>query len=226
MPAISVAVVVPTLNEEEAIQRYLPRLVGQADEVLVSDGGSSDSTTALAEQLGARVITGARGRGAQMNLGAQAARSQILLFLHADTRLPEGALESVKTAVQSGKIGGGFLADFDDPRPLMRLGSALVNLRTRWSRIPLGDQAQFATRQAFTELGGFRDWPILEDLEFMRRLKDHGPITVIRQPVVTSARRYVQNGVFRTIANNWSIWALFFLGVSPEKLERRYREIR
>ena len=122
--------------------------------------------------------------------------------------------------------GGGFLAVFDDRRPLLRLGSNLVNLRTRLTHLPLGDQAQFATQRAFQELGGFRDWPILEDLDFMRRLKDHGPTAVIHRPVITSARRYVQNGIFKTIANNWWIWFLYSLGAAPDKLERRYRDIR
>jgi len=226
LPAISIAVVVPTLNEEENLRRYLPDVIRQADEIVIADGGSNDATTAVAKQLGAQVITGARGRGSQMNSGAAAARSSVLLFLHADTRLPEGGLEMVKREVQSGRIGGGFLADFDSQRPLMRLGSRLVNLRTRCSRLPLGDQAQFVTRQAFEELGGFRDWPILEDLDFMRRLKRRGPTAVIRRPVITSARRYVQDGVFKTIANNWRIWFLYLLGVAPERLGHRYRNVR
>lgn len=226
MPAISIAVVVPTLNEEESLRSHLPDVVRQADEIVIADGGSTDATTTVAQQLGARVITGARGRGSQMNLGASATRSSVLLFLHADTRLPEGGLEMVRGEVQSGRIGGGFLAEFDSRRSLMRLGSKLVNLRTRCSRLPLGDQAQFATRQAFEELGGFRDWPILEDLDFMRRLKRRGPTAVIHRPVITSARRYLEGGVFRTIANNWKIWFLFLLGVAPERLGRRYRDVR
>jgi len=226
LPAISVAIVIPTLNEEENLLRCLPDVARQADEIVISDGGSTDATTAVAKQFGARVVTGARGRGSQMNLGAKAARSDVLLFLHADTRLPEGALQMVKREVQNGRIGGGFLADFDSQRPLMRLGSKLVNLRTLCSGFPLGDQAQFATQQAFRELGGFRDWPILEDLDFMRRLKRRGPTAVIREPVITSARRYVQNGILTTIANNWWIWFLYFMGVPPAKLARRYRDVR
>jgi rSAM/selenodomain-associated transferase 2 len=226
LPAISVAVVIPTLNEEENLRRCLPGLARQADEIVISDGGSTDATTAVAEQFGAQVVTGARGRGPQMNLGAKAACSPVLLFLHADTRLPEGGIQMVVKEVQSGRIGGGFLAVFDNRRPMMRLGSMLVNLRTRSSRLPLGDQAQFATQQAFRDLGGFRDWPILEDLDFMRRLKRRGPTAVIRRPVTTSARRYLQNGIFPTIANNWWIWFLYFVGVPPAKLARRYRDVR
>jgi len=226
LPAISVAVVIPTLNEEENLRRCLPEVARQADEIVISDGGSKDATTSVAEQFGARVVTGARGRGPQMNLGARAARSPVLLFLHADTRLPEGGLERVKREVQNGRIGGGFLAAFDNRRPLMRLGSLLVNLRTRCSRLPLGDQAQFATRQAFRELGGFRDWPILEDLDFARRLKKSGRVALLGPPVRASVRRYQSRGVTRTVVTNWVIWLLYFLGVSPKRLGRLYRKVR
>lgn len=226
MPAISVAVVIPTLNEEVNLRTTLPTLSGRCDEVVVSDGGSTDATADVAAEAGVGWISGERGRGPQLNHGAEATRSSVLLFLHADTRLPENAFDDVRQAVDAGKVGGGFLADFDDRRPLMRLGSTLVNLRTRITRLPLGDQAQFVTREAFDELGGFRDWPILEDLDFVRRLKRLGPIAVLRSPVVTSARRYARNGVLRTIANNWSIWTLYLLGVSPDRLAQRYRDVR
>jgi rSAM/selenodomain-associated transferase 2 len=226
LTTISVAVVVPTLNEQEALRQNLPDLAQDADEIIVSDGGSTDSTLITAEQFGAKVVTGAHGRGPQLNRGALAVESEVILFLHADTRLPERGIERVRQAVIRGKDGGGFLAVFDDRRPLLRLGSTLVNVRTRLSRLPLGDQAQFVTRQAFQDLGGFRDWPILEDLDFMRRLKKYGSTTVIRQPVTTSARRYVQNGIFKTIATNWWIWVLYLLGVAPDKLARLYREVR
>ena len=161
-----------------------------------------------------------------MNRGADASTCEVLLFLHADTRLPRGGIDRVRLAIAKGHLGGGFLAVFDDDRPLLRLGSHLINLRTRLSGIPLGDQAQFATRHAYSNLEGFRHWPILEDLDFMRRLRRSGSTVVIESPVTTSARRYVQNGVFRTIANNWWIWLLFSIGVSPETLQRRYRQVR
>jgi len=115
---------------------------------------------------------------------------------------------------------------FDDDGFWMRLGSRLVNLRTRLTRVPLGDQAQFVTRDAFAALGGFRDWPILEDLDFMRRLKRHarasGGIALLDPPVVTAARRYLTGGIARTIARNWLIWALYLLGVPPRRLARLY----
>ena len=146
----------------------------------------------------------------------------MLLFLHADTRLPDGARALIERAVASGAAGGGFEVRFDDPRWIFALGSRIVNLRTRLLRAPLGDQAQFVTREAFRALGGFREWPILEDLDLMRRMKKHGRIAVVRAPVTTAARRFVEGGIARTIAINWSIWALYLAGVPPARLARLY----
>jgi rSAM/selenodomain-associated transferase 2 len=226
LSAKTVAVVIPTLDEETPLRRCLAAVPGTVNEVVVADGGSRDATVQVASELGARVVTGRQGRGPQMNQGAAAAQSEILLFLHADSVLPDGAIESIQGVVEDGRKGGGFLVRFDDPSPLFRLGSGLVNIRTRVTRIPLGDQAQFVTRSAFEQLGGFRDWPILEDLDFARRLKALGAIAIVGSPVLTSARRYRRNGILRTIANNWSIWCLFAVGVSPPNLAKRYRQVR
>ncbi len=226
MPNISVAVVVPTLNEADRLPSQLAALTEVADEVVVSDGGSDDGTVEVAREWKVRCLHARRGRGPQMNRGAAATRADVLLFLHADTRLPSGAVDAVRQAIGTGAVGGGFLVRFDLDTPLFRLGAKLVNLRTRWTRIPLGDQAQFVRRDAFADLGGFPDWPILEDLDLMRRLRRRGRIALVPRPVVTSARRYTHHGTFRTIANNWWIWLLFFLGVSPERLAARYRNVR
>lgn len=222
----TVAIVVPTLNEEPTLERHLPAALAQADEVVVSDGGSADATREVALGLGARVVEGPAGRGGQLNRGAAATRSDLLLFLHADTELPPGSVERVRRAVAGGAVGGGFHARFDDPGFWMRLGSRLVRLRTRLTRVPLGDQAQFATRAVFDALGGYRDWPILEDLDFARRLKAHGPVAVLEPPVVTAARRYLEGGVARTVVRNWLIWLLYLAGVSPHRLARLYRHVR
>lgn len=226
MPSPSVAVVIPTLDEEDSIRQHLSAVLVEADEVLVSDGGSTDETVGVATDIGARVILGARGRGPQMNLGARHTAASILLFLHADSQLPAGAIGAIRREIDNGKVGGGFTARFDEDRWLYRFGSAMVNFRTRLTSIPLGDQGQFVSRNAFDQLGGFRDWPILEDLEFMQRLKRRGPVAIITGPVITSARRYVQDGVLRTLANNWLIWLLYLAGVSPHRLAQRYRNVR
>jgi rSAM/selenodomain-associated transferase 2 len=222
----SVAILIPALDEEESLRRHLPAALAAADEVVVSDGGSRDASARLARELGARLVCGPASRGGQLNRAAAAATADVLLFLHADTVLPTGALDAVRAAVAAGAQGGGFLLRFDSERPLMRLGGRLVGLRTRLTRAPLGDQAQFVTREAFDELGGFREWPILEDLDLIRRLRRRGRIAILPLRVVTSARRYETGGVLRTVARNWWIWALYACGVSPHRLARLYRPIR
>ena len=198
----------------------------EGDEVVVADGGSHDDTRARAREAGARVVTSAPGRGVQLNQGARAASGEILLFLHADTVLPTGAGARIREVIREGAIGGGFRVRFDAEKRLLPLGARVVNLRTRITGCPLGDQAQFIRREVFETLGGFPDWPILEDLDLARRLKRTGPTTLIDAPVTTAARRFLEQGVVRTITTNWLIWALYFVGVSPERLARLYRHIR
>ncbi|HKH43075.1 MAG TPA: TIGR04283 family arsenosugar biosynthesis glycosyltransferase [Thermoanaerobaculia bacterium] len=220
------AIVIPTLNEEAALRRDLPAALAAADEVVVSDGGSTDGTIAVARELGARIVTGPPGRGGQLTRGAEATDAPLLLFLHADTRLPPDGVERIREAVAGGAVGGGFLLRFDTGGARLRLGERLINARTRLIRCPLGDQAHFVTREAFRALGGYRDWPILEDLDFALRLRRQGRTALIASPVTTAARRFVQQGVARTVATNWLIWLLFFCGVSPHRLARLYRQIR
>jgi glycosyltransferase involved in cell wall biosynthesis len=209
--AMRVAIVVPTLNEESTIARTLPAAqaalaalvarepLAAGSELVVADGGSGDRTVAVARALGARVVAGPPGRGGQLNRGAAATTAEILLFLHADTTLPEGALAAIHAvigdhrgggsgdgakAVAQPVAGGAFLVRFDQEGALLRLGAWLINQRTRATRLPLGDQAHFVTRTAFEQLGGYRDWPILEDLDFAWRLRRHGRIVILRQRTV------------------------------------------
>ncbi|TNF77648.1 MAG: glycosyltransferase [Acidobacteria bacterium] len=221
-----VAIVVPTLDEEEALRRLLPQILGVADELVVSDGGSRDGTVEVARELGVPVVSGSPGRGTQLNRGARETTAEALVFLHADTLLPPGAIEAVRGAVDAGRVGGGFMVRFDDPGPIYRFGTRMVALRTRLTRSPLGDQAQFVTRDVFEQLGGFHDWPILEDLDFIRRLKRLGELEIIPHQVVTSSRRYVEGGAVRTVILNWLIWVLYFAGVSPRRLSRLYKSHR
>lgn len=223
---MKLAIVIPTLNEEQALGELLGKVRSMADEVCVSDGGSSDATVAIAEQLGVRVVQGEAGRGVQLNRGARATEAEILLFLHADTLLPPQAAGRVRQAIESGAVGGGFRVGYDDRRSVLRLGNRLIGLRTRLTGCPLGDQAQFVTRDAFEALEGFRDWPILEDLDFIRRLKRYGKVVVVAEAVTTSARRVLAQGVVRSVTTNYLIWILYFLGVSPHRLARLYRHIR
>lgn len=220
------AIVMPTLNEAPALRRLLPAALAAADEVVVSDGGSTDETLDVARGLGARAVSGAPGRGGQLNRGAAAAGSEVLLFLHADTALPPEGAQLIRAAVAGGAVGGGFCLRFDVDRPLLRLGARLINLRTRLGFPPLGDQAQFVRRDVFLRMQGFRDWPILEDIDFARRLRREGRTVLIEEQVTTAARRFVELGVVRTVATNWLIWALFLIGVPPHRLARLYRMVR
>jgi len=226
------AIIVPTLNEEGTLRRNLPSALSHADEVVVSDGGSADGTVEVARSLGARVVSGPACRGGQLNRGAAAAMatdSDILLFLHADTVLPENAGRSVKEAVAAGAPGGAFFVRFDRDGFVYRLGGRVVNLRTRWAFLPLGDQAQFTTRDSFRELGGFREWPILEDADFAKRMRQRWGrrrLAVIENPVLTSSRRFAAQGPLRTVALNWLLWMLFALGVPPHRLARLYHDVR
>lgn len=223
------AIVVPTLNEEGALRRNLPLALAQADEVVITDGGSTDGTLEVARSLGARAISGPPGRGGQLNRGAAATEADVLLFLHADTILPDSAGQAVRKAVAEGAPGGAFLLRFDGEGFVYRLGERVVNLRTKRAFLPLGDQAQFVTREAFRELGGFREWPILEDLDLSRRMRERWGrrrLAVVEERVETSARRFAAHGPARTVAKNWLIWMLFRLGVSPFKLAKLYRHVR
>jgi rSAM/selenodomain-associated transferase 2 len=224
-----IAAVVPTLDEEARLPRMLPRARAASDLLVIADGGSSDRTVEVARGSGAVVVESPPGRGRQLNAGARAALAagaDVLLFVHADTLLPESARGSIEAALGKGAVGGGFEVRFDDPRPIFALGSRVVNLRTRLWRAPLGDQGQFVAGDAFRALDGFREWPIVEDLDLMRRLRRRGPIAVLRPPATTAARRFVDRGITRTIVVNWSIWTLYLLGVHPARLARLYPHVR
>ncbi len=223
---LRLSVVVPVLDEERALGEGLPALLALGDELVVSDGGSRDATAELAGRVGAIVVVGAPGRGGQLARGAAAASGDVLLFLHVDTRLPAGAGEEIRRAVEGGTAGGAFAMRFEPETRLLRFGARLVNWRSRRFAVPLGDQAQFVRRDVFERLGGFRDWPILEDLDFVLRLRRHGGTVLLPGPAIVSARRFLNRGVLRTVTVDWLIWSLFALGVSPHRLARLYRQVR
>lgn len=224
------AIVIPVLEEERTVQAAVAAARSHCDDLIVVDGGSSDRTVELARQAGATVAAAPRpGRGLQLHTGAALAidgGAQVLLFLHADTRLPASARAEIERAMGSNAIGGGFLVDFEAAPRLLRLGRRLVDFRTKRLRMPLGDQAQFATTAAYAGCGGFADLPILEDLDFIRRLRRQGPISIITRRVTTSSRRFIERGVIRTVATNWLIWLLFAAGVKPTRLAGLYRLVR
>lgn len=220
----AISVIVPTRNEAAWLPhtlRSIPR--GPGVEIIVSDGGSTDETLALAAPLADRLVESAPGRGSQLNAGAAAASGDILLFLHADTRLNHGALDAVRDALRDPHlVGGAFRAEIDSRRVSMRLITFGINLRSRWLRLPYGDQALFVRRRVFDAMHGFRSIEIMEDVDFVRRLRRHGRLTLLRSSVRTSARRWAANGVARTTLANWAALALFFCRASPAWIRRFY----
>jgi rSAM/selenodomain-associated transferase 2 len=220
------AIIVPALREAANLARLLPALRAAAPgaEIIVADAGSDDGTREVAARVaGVTVLTCERGRARQMNAGARAAHGDTLLFLHADTVLPDGFEASITRALaEPGVVAGRFDVRLDNPRWPFRMIASLMNLRSRWSGISTGDQALFVRRDVFEALGGFPDIPLMEDIELTRRLKRRGRQAALRERVTTSARKWEREGVARTIGLMWTLRLLYACGVSPARLHRWY----
>jgi rSAM/selenodomain-associated transferase 2 len=220
------SIIVPCLNEADGIAATLGALApvrARGAEVIVVDGGSQDATVARAAPLADAVISAKRGRASQMNAGAARARGEILLFLHADTLLPEAADSLVIDGLQRSRRGWGrFDVAFSGRNPLLRVVAALMNARSRWTGIATGDQAIFVTRSLFTAAGGYPDIPLMEDLALSGRLKHFGPPLCLRHRLTTSGRRWEKRGVLRTTLLMWRLRLAYRLGADPRKLAVRY----
>ena len=220
------AIVIPALNEAANLSRLLPDLARGCPgaDIVVVDGGSGDDTAAVVARLpGPRLLESARGRAVQMNHGARAAGGDTLLFLHADTRLPDGAARAIEQALaEPGVVGGRFDVRFDNERPLFRVIAWFMNTRSRASGICTGDQAIFVRRADFEAVGGYPDIPLMEDIELSRRLKRRGRLRALRLRVTTSARKWEREGPLRTIGLMWALRFLHFCGVAPTRLHRWY----
>lgn len=223
---MSISIIIPTLNEAENIPAAIACTQPSTNvELIVVDGGSQDDTLSIAKSLGVKVISSAPGRAAQMNAGAMAARGDILLFLHADTRLPFGFDSMVRSALQQPKtVAGAFSLQIDASDWTLRWVEKGVNWRSHFWQMPYGDQAIFLTKEVFQQIGNFPDLPIMEDFELIRRLKRTGKIALIPVPVITSPRRWLQKGVFQTTLLNQIVIIAYFLGVSPERIRSWYRQ--
>ncbi|WP_041543015.1 TIGR04283 family arsenosugar biosynthesis glycosyltransferase [Oceanimonas sp. GK1] len=221
---MTMSIIMPVLNEAAILPRTLAALPpggGQAEVILV-DGGSTDESAALARRAGVRVVTSAPGRARQMNAGAAEARGELLLFLHADTRLPPGALPAVEQAL-SRRHWGRFDITISGRHPLLALVAALINLRSRLTGIATGDQAIFVRRSSFEAIGGFPEQPLMEDIELSKRLKRLGPPACLRLKAHTSGRRWESRGLFRTIWLMWRLRFAYWRGADPASLARAYR---
>lgn len=220
------SIVITALNEANNLRRLLSRLrtICPAAEVIVVDGGSEDETSAVVRQFPwVTYLSGRRGRASQMNAGAAVTNGEVLLFLHADTLLPAGADAAIVEVLNDpGVVAGRFDVSFDNSRPIFKVIAFFINLRYRLTKICTGDQALFVRRKTFEELGGYPDIPLMEDVEFAKRLKRRGRIGRLRSKVTASARKWEREGVFRTILLMWALRFLFFIGVGPDRLHRWY----
>src|SRR3954449_7595296 len=224
---MSVAAVIPALNEQQWIGASIDAARASGiDEVIVADGGSYDETVVIAEERGARVITLEPGheamRARQLNRGAEAATSDAVVFVHADTLLPLGAARAIGEALRRHGFGG-FRLKFAEADARLRVAETMINLRTAITKSPWGDQAQFISRKRFLRNGGFREIPIMEDYELAVRMKRSGPTVIVPLHVITSGRRFLEKGLWKTAAINWRIITQYRLGGDPEALAKIYR---
>lgn len=223
MVAQRLSVVIPALNEAQGIVASLEALAPlrqRGHEVIVVDGGSGDATVRLAAPLCDKLLAAPRGRALQMNAGARAASGEALVFLHADTRLPQGADALVLRALRA-HTWGRFDVEIDARHWLLALVAWAMNLRSRMTGIATGDQAIFVRREAFP---GFPEIALMEDIAFSKAMKRRGPPACLRARVLTSARRWQTRGVLRTILLMYRLRLLYFLGARPDELARRYAD--
>ena len=224
---MNLSIIIPVLNEAAEIADTLTALAplrARGVETIVVDGGSRDRTVALARPLADTVIESARGRAVQMNAGAAAAKpGNVLLFLHADTRLPAEADRLVLDGLaRSGRQWGRFDVRISGRHPLLRVVARLMNIRSRLTGVATGDQAIFVTRDLFDAVGGFPDIPLMEDVALSRALRRSGTPLCLRPRALTSGRRWEKEGVVRTIVLMWRLRFAYSLGAEPARLARRY----
>ena len=236
--AMTISVIIPTLNEERTVMVTLAHTARLGfDELIVVDGGSHDRTLALVETYRLRtqhsalspiqLVTAPPGRARQMNEGAKASCGEILLFLHADTQLPGDAKPIIDTTLADRRmVGGRFDVRFDRPSMWGTIISRMMNWRSRLSGLATGDQALFVRRSIFEQMGGFADMQLMEDIEFSRRLKRKGATAALTATVTTSSRRWEQQGFLRTILLMWTLRFLYWAGVSPSHLAHWYKAVR
>ncbi len=222
------SIVIPTLNVGAGIGSALAALVpGVADglvrEVVLADGGSEDGIAVVAEETGARLIEAPRGRGSQLAIGADTARGDWLLFIHADTVLPDGWAGTVAAHMERhADRAGYFRLRFDSERRYARWTEGWANIRSRLFGLPYGDQGLLISRRLYDEVGGYRPMPLMEDVALARALR--GRLRCLGKAVTTSAERYERTGYWRRGWRNWGCLGLYFLGVSPDRIAETYRK--
>ncbi|MEO8432442.1 MAG: TIGR04283 family arsenosugar biosynthesis glycosyltransferase [Acidobacteriota bacterium] len=218
-----ISVIIPLRDEKaDAASRFADVARDPDAEILVADGGNEPATLEAFRKIGARILTGEGTRGARLAQAAGRARGDVLLFLHSDSRLPPGALEAVRKAAARGASAGAFSLAYEGADARLRWIAAGANLRSRLFGLPFGDQGLFVDRELYASVGGFRDLPICDDLDLVRRVSRVTRIRILPERTVTSPRRYRERGPLRQVLRSWLVQIGWFAGVSPERLERWY----
>ena len=229
MDSVKFSIIVPAFHEGENINALIESLnrldSDHQSEIVIVDGAEEKDTLRAIDRNPVMKISSEKGRAKQMNAGASIARGEILIFLHADTDLPIHALEKIHLLLERKEVvGGAFDLGIKSDRPIFKVIGKLSSWRSRLSRIPLGDQAIFIRREYFNRIGGYKEIPLMEDVELMRRIKRSGnKIWIFDERVMTSPRRWKKEGVICCTLRNWTLRALYFFGVSPHKLAIFYR---
>ncbi|OHB39800.1 MAG: hypothetical protein A2Y09_00185 [Planctomycetes bacterium GWA2_39_15] len=221
-----ISVIIPTLNEESHIEKTLQSVIKQEGnyEFYVVDGGSTDNTVAIAKRY-ACVISSKRGRAIQMNAGAKLCKGDILLFLHADTLLPDNAFREIRKRMKDDTVvGGSFYIEFDADNFILR-GISFIS-RFDFRIFHFGDQGIFVRRDVFQALRGYKEIPIMEDYDFYKRLAGQGKVVLLRMPVISSARRFVKKGVVRQLLINKLVVLSYWAGVDIQTIKRFYDDMR
>jgi rSAM/selenodomain-associated transferase 2 len=225
----SISVIIPTLNEEQRLPKLMELLALEVPrpEVIVVDGGSLDHTRDKAEIWADQVLTTAAGRGYQLNQGAKVARGEILWFLHADSEPPKRAVAQILEILHNRPelLGGAFRLKFDRSSLGMRAIAFGANVRSRLFSMPWGDQGLFVRKSVFMELGGFPDWPIMEDFAFQKLLAKRGKTVLLKDSLITSARRYEKFGKMRAMAMNFNTLWWYYRGKSAEEIQKKFRPL-
>ncbi len=226
--APSCSIILPVLREASLVNDVIDHLRGLENnnetEIIVVDGDPEGTTLTAITRDNVIKLGSPRGRGRQMNAGAREAKGKILLFLHADTELPLNALRLIAAAMKDKRyVAGAFDLGIRSERLIFRLIESAASLRSRATRIPFGDQAIFVRKDYFEKIGGYKDIPIMEDVEIMKRIKKRGDtILIVRQRVHTSSRRWEKEGILRCTLRNWLLQVLYLVGVSPHRFSKLY----
>jgi rSAM/selenodomain-associated transferase 2 len=223
-----ISIIIPALNEEKELPQTLTQLDGvENKEVIVVDGGSDDATVEIAKTHGARVLSSPKGRGVQLNRGVEASSGEILLFLHADTQLPDKFAHLIhKTMIRENCAAGAFSLGIDSPRTSLAIIAYCANLRSRLLQMPYGDQGIFTSRKTYDRAGGFKELEIMEDFIFIRNIRKYGRVYILDESAVTSDRRWRNMGVIRTTLINQLIVLGYSCGVKLPTLASWYQRLK